>query len=123
MRKKIRLLAATMLMLLVYSCEKEPMIRFGFDSQFNKDSFGLTIMNVNRNTELVILEGEITVYEGEAQVDLINPEGVKVFSTSIKAPDKVEISKAYLSQSGNWKLKYQSIQGVGTICLHMNRTH
>jgi len=112
-----------MLLLLAFSCEKEPMIRFGFDSQFNKDSFGLTIMNVNRNAELVILEGEITVNEGEVQVELINPEGLKVFSSGIAAPDKVEISEVYTSQSGNWKLKYQSIHGVGSICLHMSSSN
>lgn len=119
-KKRIILPSALMILLLASSCQKEFEIRFGFDSEFSKDSYGLTIMNVNKNDELVTLEGEISITEGEIQVDLINPDGVKEFSAIIIGPNKIEVSEAYLSKTGNWKLKYRSNNGVGTINLHMN---
>jgi hypothetical protein len=122
-KKRINLPAALMILLLASSCQREYEIRYGFDSQFNKDSYGLTIMNVNRSSQLVTLEGEISVSEGEFQVDLINPEGIKEFSAIIIGQNKIDVSEAYTTKTGNWKLKYQSLNGVGTINLHMNTTN
>lgn len=118
---RILLPAALVAMLLVgSSCHKEVETRFGFDSQFDRDSRSLTIMNVNKSADMVKLEGEINVNEGEVLVELIDPVGLSVFSTKISAPEKLTISRSYGSVAGNWKLKYQSLEGTGTIHLHMN---
>jgi hypothetical protein len=110
-------------LLLCTSCYKEFETRFGFDSEFNQDSHGITIMYVNNPYSLVKLEGEININKGEVRVDLINPVGISVYSARITSPEKLYITEAFGSIPGNWKLKYHSYEGTGIIRLHMNTTH
>jgi hypothetical protein len=112
-----------LLLLSASSCYRDFETRFGFDSQFDRDSHGLTIMNVNSHADMVILEGEVNVSEGEVVVELINPVGLSVFSTRISSPEKLYISRSYGCVAGNWKLEYESINGKGTIHLHMNTAY
>lgn len=111
---------AVVLFLLCTACHKEFETRFGFDSEFKQDSHGLTIMYVNSPYSLVKLEGEININQGQVLVELINPVGISVFSERITTPGMLYISEAFGSIPGNWKLKYHSYEGTGTIRIHMN---
>lgn len=122
-QKKVVLPSTLFILLLASSCQKGPEIRFGFDSEFSKDSHGLTIMSVNNSYQTVSLDGKVYINEGEIQVELINPEGVKEYSAQILGPKTIDISEAYTGIKGYWKLKYQSVNGTGSIDLHMNTSN
>lgn len=119
-RKRVNLPAALMLLLLASSCQKEPIIRFGFDCDFEKNSHGLTIMNVDSSAKSITLSGEVAVNEGEILVELENPTGEIVFNGHLVSPINIEINESYQAVSGNWKLKYNSLEGEGSLTLHLN---
>jgi hypothetical protein len=118
--KNITLSVILMILLLGSSCQKEPHMRFGFDTDFGKNAQGLTIINVGGNTKSINLKGEVCVYEGEVLVELIDPCGRTVFSSHLLSPDSQYLNESFHALSGNWKLKYRSIEGEGTIILHLN---
>ena len=74
MKKTTTLIAINMILALFWSCEKEPFIRFGFDSQFNKDSRGLSIMAVKNDSGSINLQGTVKVDIGELIVELTDPD-------------------------------------------------
>jgi hypothetical protein len=119
-KKRVNLPAALMLLLLASSCQKEPIIRFGFDCDYEKNSQGLTIMNVSSSTKSITLTGEVVVSDGEVLVELENPTDEIVFSGHLVSPINIEINESYQAVSGNWKLKYKSLEGIGSINLHLN---
>jgi hypothetical protein len=108
------------ILLLASSCQKEPIIHFGFDTDFEKNSRGLTIMNVTNSTEAITLTGEVFVTEGEILIELVAPSGETVFSSLVIAPQILHVNESFKAISGNWKLKYNSIEGDGSIILHLN---
>lgn len=116
----IRILVAVLMLLLTCSCQKEPIIRFGFDCDFGKNSQGLTIMNVGSSAKSITLKGEVIVNEGEVLVELINPTGEAVFSNLVASPKTLHVDELFPAISGNWKLKYSSLEGNGSIKLHLN---
>lgn len=116
---KINILA-TIIMLLASSCQKEPIIRFGFDCDFGKNSQGLTIMNVSSSAKSITLAGEVAVDEGEILVELENPTGEIVFTGHLVSPIALQVNESYPAVSGNWKLRYNSLEGEGSIDLHLN---
>ena len=107
-------------LLLASSCQKEPLIRFGFDTDFEKNSEGLTIMTVNNSPETITLTGEVFVTEGEVLIELIAPSGEIVFSSLVTSPKIQHVNESYQTISGNWKLKYKSLEGDGSIILHLD---
>lgn len=109
-----------MILLLVSSCQKEPDIRFGFDADFGKDSHGLTMMNVVNSTQTINLKGTITVSEGEIYIELINPDDVTVFERQVLSPESLDVNESFQAIEGNWKLRYTSIDGMGSIALHLS---
>jgi filamentous hemagglutinin family protein len=109
-----------LILLLTSSCQKEPDIRFGFDADFGKNSHGLTIMNVVKNTQTISLKGNIAVTDGEILVELINPDGDIVFVQNLKSPESLDVNESFPAVEGNWKLKYASIEGVGSVTLHLS---
>lgn len=119
-KKTTMLPAALMLLLLTSSCQKEPFIRFGFDCDFGKKSQGLTIMHAKSNTKTISLIGNIVVREGEVLVALTNPSGEVLFKRLIKAPEVLSINESFQASKGNWSLKYSSLEGEGTLVLHLN---
>jgi hypothetical protein len=119
MKKIITVMLAAVLTF-ASSCQKEPNIRFGFDCDFGKNSQGLTIMNVSSSTKSITLTGEVVVAEGEVLVELINPSGEIEFIGHLVSPITLEVNDSYPAVSGNWKLKYKSIDGEGSISLHLN---
>lgn len=110
---------AIILLLLASSCQKEPMIRFGFDTDFDKNSRGLTIMTVNNSTEAITLRGDVFAAEGEVLIELVDPLGKTAFSSQVISPNILYVDESYQSISGNWKLKYKSLDGEGSIDLHL----
>jgi hypothetical protein len=100
-------------------CQREPIIRFGFDSTFGKSSLGLSIMNVTKNDSSIILTGTIIVSDGEVLMELQNPAGEIVFSNILESPNTLQVNETYQACEGNWKLKYRSIGGTGSIILHL----
>lgn len=109
-----------MVLLATVSCQKEPVIRFGFDTEFGKNSQGLTVMNVGKTSNVVSLEGEIVVMEGHVLVELIDPMGDTVFTSNLPAPLSQYVNNSFPAVKGNWKLKYTSMEGAGLINLHLN---
>src|SRR6056297_3909021 len=96
------------ILVLTSSCQKEPINRFGFDADFEKNSRGLTIMNVTNSAETITLTGEVFVTEGEILVELIDPSGKTAFSCNIIFPQILHVNESFEAISGNWKLKYMS---------------
>lgn len=108
------------ILLLASSCQKEPFNRFGFDTDFEKYSTGLSIMHVGNRVDAISLAGEVFVVEGEVLIELIDPLGEAVFSTRITSPQILHVDESFQTIPGNWNLKYRSIRGEGTIILHLN---
>lgn len=108
------------LLFLVFACETEPEIRFGFDTEFNKHSQGLSIMNVSNKSHVITLTGNVTVSEGQILVELINPAGDTLFTRHFISPESLKVDESFRAVAGNWKLKYRSMEGTGTLVLHLN---
>jgi len=104
---------------LVFACETEPEIRFGFDTEFNKYSQGLSAMNVSNKSQVINLKGDITLKEGQVLVELINPAGDTLFTRHLLSPESMIVNESFQAVSGNWKLKYKSIEGNGLLILHL----
>jgi hypothetical protein len=119
MKKIITVMLAAVLTF-ASSCLKEPIIRFGFDCDYGKNSQGLTIMNVGRSAKSITLTGEVVVAEGEILVELIDPTGETIFSSHLISPKSFNVNETFTAISGNWKLKYKSIEGNGSLKLHLN---
>ena len=100
-------------------CEKEPYINLGFDAPIEKNSDGLVIAHISHNDEKIYLTGVISLLEGEVLVNLINPDGLAVYSKTVSAPIELQINERFESMHGSWKLKYESNKGIGTIDLHL----
>lgn len=108
------------ILLVASSCQKEPFVRFGFDTDFEKNSTGLSIMHVGSRTNMVSLSGEVFVVEGEILIELIDPSGDIVYSSHVVSPCILHVDESFRTIPGNWYLKYRSIKGEGTIILHLD---
>jgi len=117
--KKLFFPSALILLLIMASCYKQPAIRFGFDCTFDKNSNGISIMNAGNTAKSIILRGDITLNKGEITVELINPDDKVVFTRHLSSPQSLYIDETVLSSSGNWKLKYKSMDGSGLLNLHL----
>lgn len=106
-------------MLMFAACFKEPDIRFGFDTDFTKNSKGLTIMYVNKNVSVIKLSGGTMISEGELVVELIDPAGITAFIGHYTSPGHVVVNEWFNATAGNWKLKYNSINGTGSLKMHL----
>ncbi len=109
-----------LILFLMLSCQKESIIRFGFDTDFGRNSHGLSIMHVGKQVKRISLEGELFVSEGGVLLELINPNRETVFTIQPQSPENLYLDESFQAVSGNWKLKYRSIEGSGTITLHLN---
>lgn len=106
-------------MLMFTACFKEPDIRFGFDTDFSKNSKGLTIMHVNKNVSVIKLSGGTVISEGELIVELIDPAGTTAFIGHYTSSGYVVVNEWFNAIAGNWKLKYTSINGTGSLKMHL----
>lgn len=117
--KRIIIIFFPAFLILFTSCENEPHINFGFDSTIKKFSDGMIIADIKGSYEKVYLHGIIRLSEGEVLVNLLNANGIAVYSKKFKAPVDFRIYETFFAESGYWKLTYKSNQGVGEINLHL----
>ena len=93
---------------------------FGFNTTYNQNSTGLTIMDVKQSAQFVYLEGKVTANSGELEILLIDGNGVTQYHKLIKNEDSiVTINVKIIASPGYWKLRYKSNQAVGSINLHL----
>lgn len=107
-------------MALLASCVKDSYNRYGFDSEFGKNSFGLTIMSINRQVSSIRLSGDILMGSGEMKVEFIDPDGFIVYSRDFFAPGNYFVNETFKASHGIWRLRYTSLEGTGSIDLHAN---
>ncbi len=93
---------------------------FGFNTTYNQNSNGITIMDVKQSAQFVYLKGTIRANSGELEVWLTDGNGVTQYQKLIKSENSVvTINEKIIASAGYWKLHYKSNQAVGTIDLHM----
>ena len=107
-------------LLFFLSCEKVPTTVTGFDTAVQKNSSGSVSMQVGNNAESVLLMGTITLMEGELEISLKDPHDHISFSSIVQTTAPFSISKEFEPVQGLWKLEYKSLQGEGTIDLHLS---
>lgn len=111
----------TLIMILAFlanSCETKPIQRFGFDSQYGKNSTGMTLFSVDQSTDQIRLTGSIIATDGKLTAELITPGGESIFFDTVFSPDTLQIGRTFTAEPGMWELKYTSLQGTGIITLH-----
>lgn len=106
-------------LLLSGSCFKDPDIRFGFDTLFGSNSQGVSIMNVSSSVSTITLKGDVVITSGEVFVELTGPGDEPIFTRTLKSPASIHIDESYQAAPGNWKLRYNSNEGTGTLKLHL----
>lgn len=116
---KTQVIILVALIVILASCEKESHINLGFDSTIKKFSDGMIIADIKGSYEKVYLHGIIMLSEGELLVNLMNANGIVVYTITHKAPVDFTIYETFFTESGYWKLSYKSNQGVGKINLHL----
>jgi hypothetical protein len=105
---------------LLASCEKDSYKSYGFDSDFGKNSSGLTIMSIGTNTTFIRLSGNIFMDSGEMKVEFTDPDGFIVYNRNFFAPGNYFVNETFKAPHGIWKLRYTSLEGTGSIDLHAN---
>ncbi|MCE1201539.1 MAG: hypothetical protein LWX09_05525 [Bacteroidia bacterium] len=111
---------AFVLLMLATACHKEPMIRYGFDTDFDRNDQGLVLLHVAGNNKMLSLNGSISLKEGSLIVELIDPSGDRSFSRKFETAGSYEVLERTIAYSGYWKLRYQCAEGMGRISLHLN---
>lgn len=106
---------------LITSCEQEPVISYGFNSPITENSRGLAVADISKTIDLIYLNGYIRLNEGEVELSLTNPKGATLFTRKVTGPGELIINETFTASPGYWKLKYNSIEGIGNIDLHINR--
>lgn len=105
----------------IYACEKERYFNCGLKTPINKDSYGLVEADVDRNVEKIYLQGHINLREGKVEVNIINANNFVVYSEIIIAPSDLQINETFNANTGIWKLKYTSSNGIGDIHLLLHQ--
>lgn len=118
--KTILVILTAICLMLFSSRKRDSEIRYGFDSQFYKNSKGISIMAVDKAVESIYLYGSVEIEEGKFKVDLIDNEGETAYSLILDDPEKLEVNETFKAEPGYWKLKYKSYGGKGNINLHLN---
>lgn len=107
-------------LILLGSCEKIEIRNFGFDTDFEKNSTGLTMMDVAGHVNTVKLVGDISVDSGDVKVELIDPDGYLIYEAYFHAPGDYLVNESFKASRGIWKLRYSSLDGVGSLDLHLS---
>jgi hypothetical protein len=103
---------------LLASCEKDLYNRYGFDSDFGKNSSGLTMMSTGSNAIFIRLSGSIFMDTGEMKVEFIDPNGYIIYNRNFFAPGNYSLNETFKATAGVWKLRYTSLEGSGHIDMH-----
>lgn len=105
----------------ISACEKERYFNCGLKSPIYNDSYGQVEAHVDRNVEKLYLKGQINLREGRVEINIINAENCIIYSEIIIAPNDLHINETFKANSGNWKLKYTSRNGIGDIHLRLHQ--
>lgn len=124
MKNTIFLLAVSTL--LTVSCTKYwnydvEEIEYGFNTEFHDYSKEFILMDVNNDNAVIQLKGNVELYNGSIEIEVIQPDGTAVFEKIMDNKSKLELEKVFPAQRGYWKLKYQSSNGKGFINLHLKQ--
>lgn len=117
--KKYILICIVIGLVFLNSCEKHSYVSFGFKSEITKNSTGLDVFHVSRYVDDIYMVGSVQLSEGSVVVQLIDPDGDFAHLDTVRAPESFSVNRYYNSKSGYWKLKYESIDAVGEIDLHV----
>ncbi|MFB6318060.1 hypothetical protein [Saccharicrinis sp. FJH54] len=115
-----KLIILLFVMVMISSCEKKSPVSFGFDSDINTNSSGLTLMDVDKDADLLSLIGSIVVHTESVEVILSDPEGAEVYKNSFAGPETFSINETFSAAQGTWKLQYTSNNATGSIDLHIS---
>jgi hypothetical protein len=77
-------------------------------------------MNVSSNGSTVSLKGDVAITRGEVLMELISPGDEPVFTRTLGSPGSMYINESYQAAPGNWKLKFKSMEGTGSLKLHLS---
>jgi hypothetical protein len=100
------------------SCVKEVYNRYGFDSDFEKNSSGLTMMSIGSKVASIRLSGNVYMDSGQLSVEFIDPDGYIVYTQNFFSPGSYYITETFKASHGIWRLRYTSLEGCGSIDLH-----
>ncbi len=92
------------LLMLATACQKEPIIRYGFDTDFDRNEQGLVVLHVAGNNRMLSLNGSISLKEGSLILELIDPSGDRTFSRKFETTGSYEVLERTIAYSGCWKL-------------------
>jgi hypothetical protein len=106
-------------LLLFHACQKEMLSSVGFDTVIEENGSGLTILYLDEDVRTVRLEGIVTLSKGELEVELLDPNGRAVYGETLQGSETLEVDASFDASKGYWKLRYKSLQGVGTMDLHV----
>lgn len=113
------MLKALALLCICAACHKEPLIRYGFDTEVRRHSQGLIVFHADESHHTLLLDGQLSLKEGSLLVELINPLGTRSFSKQFSGAQIWEIHETIEAITGYWKLKYSSNEGEGKLVLHL----
>jgi hypothetical protein len=77
------------------------------------------MMNTDKDSGGIILEGKISVSTGDILAELVRPDGKIMYSVRFFAPMELEIDEFFDAQCGTWTLRYKSNDATGHIDMHM----
>lgn len=117
--KKYILIFIAIGLIFLCSCEKQSYVSYGFNSEITKSSTGLNVFHVSRYDDDIYMVGSVKLSEGAVVVQLIDPDGEYIHLDTVRAPETFSVDRYYNAKSGYWKLKYESIDAVGEIDLHV----
>lgn len=117
-----KILICAFFILTLSSCRKDDTSSVGFRSEFVVNSKGLTLMEAKNNVEFLTLIGKIELKKGRIEVKLLGPDEFAVYSTEVEKPGIIQINRTFRATKGFWKLSYQSLEGEGTIDLHLTNS-
>jgi len=106
--------------LIFAGCEKEGISRIGFDTSINGSSNGTTTMKVREDSGRLTLSGTVTLTGGQLLIELLDPDGINAWSNSYLGPTEATVDEFFNVVKGTWTLKYTSIDGSGSIDVHLS---
>ena len=118
--KHLPLYLTSLALILLCYCEQELHFVTGFDSPIEKNSSGLIMVHLAEDAKSLVLEGSISVFEGEVEVTLLDPEDRVAFRSTFQASKRLPVYEALNIVPGFWTLSYKSLGGRGSISLHLH---
>lgn len=117
--KTRKITVLTLLATVAFACTFKAEFRAGFETSFDPGSTGQSTLVIDDETDQLFLNGDIQVNEGALIISLTDPDQLAVIQDTIVAPADTTFSQNLAVSPGTWVLSYQSLNGSGTINLHL----